>query len=203
MQGTSDPVGMDTNSIVSSAIDTLSRYGTGLAQGSYGSINPGCVGCDPSPTDELPQRLGQITGNLAVLTISTDAVIGGGGGSLVALVTGQLEAEPITLAVTAAGLAGVVTSLNYSSKWANTPMQMSSNKESPSSGSGGKTAKDYDPRGRGKIESAEDAADQAKDLREAQKNVKNGKLNKRIDSTKKSDDREIQKAVEEWRSKNK
>jgi RHS repeat-associated protein len=56
-----------------------------------------------------------------------------------------------------------------------------------------RSAKDYDPRGRGKIKTAEDATDQREGLEAASKK-KSG-----IDSKKKTRDREIQKAKEENR----
>lgn len=156
------------------------------------------------PTDVEHNTAGRAIGHTASIVQGVNEVIaggtlavGGGGGTVVtapACGTGVGCALPsATAAIAVAGAAAAVHGVTVIGNTVNNMVSGDG-----TGGGGGNRAKDYNPAGRSKIQTAEDAADQAKDLREAKKNADQGKGDKIIDSTKKSDDREIQMHKEEY-----
>lgn len=130
-QATGTEVRNTFQEIVENGGAALGELAAGFTQGAVGSANPLCQTCDPSPTDPLPRRLGQVLGNGLIGGISLSALVGGGGGSIAAVVTGQIELEPATLTVTVLGVYGVISSTVYASKIisATSPMSGYSSKD--------------------------------------------------------------------------
>lgn len=121
-------------------IHTIVGYGAGIMQGAVGSFNPACTTCDPQPTDEFPQRLGQFTGSGAIAVIGIENLFVGLGGDGAAFVTGQVEVLPLTIAQTALGAYLTINSATYITKAASTSLQMIDIQKNTTAGRPNKTA---------------------------------------------------------------
>jgi RHS repeat-associated protein len=98
---------VEVKSVAEAITDTaqvIGEFSVGVMQGSNESAFIGLVPYSaPQSTDTLPQRVGQITGTVIIGIIGVGEATAGAGGSVVALVTGQVEAEAITVPTLIAG----------------------------------------------------------------------------------------------------
>lgn len=103
--------------IIESTASIIVDFGFGTLQGAAGAACMGqCPAMNPSSGDTIPQRLGQVLGDIVIGAIGGTTLVEGVAGDGAALATGQVEALPVTLAATAIGGYLVIGSTVYASE---------------------------------------------------------------------------------------